>query len=531
MLASLREKLAGMIAPKRVAAAPVRPFEMRSYAGAQGGRLTAGWSLADSSADAELRGAHRNLRNRSRSLVRDFGYAKRAKVIVTNNVVGAGIGMQAQVKNARGRLETRINDEIEKAFQEWCRPEYCHTGGMLHFHDLERLTVGEIFEGGEQLTRRHKRRFGGSPIAYALETIEPERIADEFSVPFANAGSAELRNGIEVDSFYRPLGYWLRERHPGDLRTAGNVTDRIVRVPADEIWHTYVINRWPQSRGEPWLHTAIRRLHDMDGYSESEIVAARSAASYMGFIKTPDNNPLPVDAESGGERQIDFSPGMIEQLPPGSDIVMNNPNRPNPNMEPFMRLMLREVASGVGVSYESLSRDYSQSNYSSSRLALLDDRDLWRVLQGWFIRTFRLPLHREWLSMAVLSRAIPSISPEEYFLNPAKFEAVLFKPRGWGWVDPTKEVEAYKEAVRCGFTTRGRVISATADGADIEDIDTEREQELADAAAKGLHFDTDVQDPSEVSSATSAPPAAGTANQDDDDGPGDARVVPIRSVQ
>ena len=46
-----------------------------------------------------------------------------------------------------------------------------------------------------------------------------------------------------------------------------------------------------------------------------------------------------------------------------------------------MRFMLREIAAGTGVSYESLSRDYSQSNYSSSRLALIDDRDLWRVFQ------------------------------------------------------------------------------------------------------------------------------------------------------
>jgi hypothetical protein len=50
-----------------------------------------------------------------------------------------------------------------------------------------------------------------------------------------------------------------------------------------------------------------------------------------------------------------------------------NPNRPNSTLDPFMRFLLREIAAGVGVSYESLSRDYSQSNYfKSSRL--IDDR-------------------------------------------------------------------------------------------------------------------------------------------------------------
>ena len=49
-------------------------------------------------------------------------------------------------------------------------------------------------------------------------------------------------------------------------------------------------------------------------------------------------------------------------------------------------LLWLALAAGCGPSYESLSRDYSQSNYSSSRLSLLDDRDLWRVLQQWWLR-------------------------------------------------------------------------------------------------------------------------------------------------
>jgi lambda family phage portal protein len=155
-----------------------------------------------------------------------------------------------------------------------------------------------------------------------------------------------------------------------------------------------------------------------------------------------------------------------------------------------MRYMLREVAAGTGVSYESLSRDYSQSNYSSSRLALLDDRDLWKMLQQWFIRNFREPLHREWLHMAMLVGAIPGISLTEYALDRAKFEAARFKPRGWSWVDPTKEVAAAKEALKAGFTTRADVISATADGRDIEDIDRQRVRELDDEKKLGLEYDT-----------------------------------------
>jgi lambda family phage portal protein len=528
MLEKLRTVIARWVSPP-----PPQPSgrismqQARMYHAAEGGRLTSGWRAPNSSADTELVGSLQKLRSRSRALVRDAGYAKRAKVIVVNNVVGGGIGMQAQVKNQRGRLLQKVNDDIERAWCEWSRAVNCHTGGKLHFADLERLAMGQIFEAGEVFIRKHVGRFGESQVPLALEVIEPERIAEEYIAPDQNAGR-ELRMGVEIDAFHRPVAYWVRERHPGDVRSSAYATDRLVRVPAEQMIHLYVVDRWPQSRGEPWLHAVARRLNDMDGYSEAEIVAARGAAAYMAFIKTPDSNPLPADGEEEGQRTLTYEPGLVEQLPPGWDIVLNNPNRPNPNMDPFMRLMLREVAAGVGVSYESLSRDYSQSNYSSSRLALLDDRDLWRVLQGWFLRAFRHELHREWMRMAVLANAIPAVPLDQYLDDKAKFEAVLFKPRGWSWVDPTKEVEAYKQAVRCGFITVGDVIAQTAGGLDIEDVLAARRRELDLMAEKDLQFDTDPAIDPETNAGQPAPSAPAPA-VDDDDQPAGARVVPLRS--
>jgi capsid protein len=112
------------------------------------------------------------------------------------------------------------------------------------------------------------------------------------------------------------------------------------------------------------------------------------------------------------------------------------------------------------------------------------------MLQQWFIRNFRLPLHREWLQLAVLTRAIQPIRGEEYAIDPKKFEAVLFKPRGWSWVDPTKEVAAYKEAIKAGFTTVSDVISQTAGGQDVEDMVTTRTRELKLFDQAELVFDT-----------------------------------------
>lgn len=152
-----------------------------------------------------------------------------------------------------------------------------------------------------------------------------------------------------------------------------------------------------------------------------------------------------------------------------------------------MRYMLREMAAGVGVSYESLSRDYSQSNYSSSRLSLLDERSLWRVLQGWLIRDHLTPIYRSWLDAAVLSGVVRI---PDYFQRRSHYQKVRFKPRGWSWVDPAKEVQAYSAAVANGFMSRSDVIAAIGNGQDREDVDKAIKSDIERAKALGLSFNS-----------------------------------------
>lgn len=457
------------------------------YASALASRLTNGWSAPNDSADSQLVSSLLQLRSRSRALVRDASYAKRAKTVVMNNVIGTGIGMQAQVKNQRGKLQDDTNDAIERAWSEWCRADSCHTGGRLHFSDLERQLMGQVFECGEVFVRKHYRAFGRSKIPLALEIVEPERLAEEYTQAHVNGG-AIFKMGVEQDEFGRPLAFWMRRLHPSEVRQspAARSTDFLYRVPADQVFHLAVIDRWPQTRGEPWLHAAARRLNDMDGYSEAEIVAARGAASYMGVRKRAE------DVGDGEETpEFDLEPGAVVDIGHDEEFDLVSPNRPNPNMDPFMRYMLREVAAGTNVSYESISRDHSQSNFSSSRMGQQDDRDTWMVLQQWFIRSFRQELHREWMLAAVMAGAISGIDLVAYASDMEKFESVIFKPRGWSYINPKEDIEAAERGIRAGLTTRTHEIARYGNGLDVEDIDSTRRQELDAAADKKLVFTTD----------------------------------------
>lgn len=479
-------------APDPTPTAAPRKFNIgqRMYQNAVPSRLNQGFPSWNSSADAELVTSLANLRSRSRQLVRDAPFAQNARRVIINNVIGTGVRLQSLVSNSRGGLNQRVNDSIEDTWDDWCAADSCHTGGKLHFSDMERMLLGETFEAGEIFVRLHRRPFGDSNIPLALEVVEPERIVDGYSVPSAITGDGMVRMGIEVDAFRRPVAYWIRDLHPGDIRIAGEKSDRAERVPAADIFHMHIVDRWPQTRGEPWLHACAGKLLDMNGYSEAEIVAARGAASYLATIESPEDESTLGDEQPDGTYQAPLEPGTSMRLLPGEKLNFVSPNRPNSALDPFMRFMLREVAAGSGVSYESLSRDYSQGNYSSMRLMLLDDRDCYRALQQWYIRSFRKRLHKEFMTAASLAGAIPALEAKTYFLNPKANGAAFFRPRGWSWVDPTKEVAAFKEAVKAGFTTVGDVIAATSGGADLEDVMRTRSDELEYMDEKKLYFDT-----------------------------------------
>jgi len=484
----------------------------RSFEGATYNRLVADWITSSTSIDSEIRKDLKKLRERSRDLAQNNDYAKNAMRVITNNVVGQGINMQASVKMRRGgRMDDTTNEAIERSWEKWKKRRYCHAGGILSFNDMERQAIQAVAESGEVFIRIVHQAFGGGRVPLGLEVIEADRLDEQMNDAARGTGN-EIRMGVERDKWGRPVAYHFKTDHPGDYPFgAGAVNNQPVRVLAKDVLHLYKQERPGQTRGIPWLATAIMRLHHLGGYTEAEVIAARAEACRMGFITSPEDDAM-QDGTANGQPVTNFEPGKIERLLPGEEYTESKANRPGGQFEPFVRAMLRSMAAGIGVSYATLSRDYSDANYSSSRLSLLDDRDNWRVLQTWMIENFHRPIFEEWLDMAVLSG---ELSLSGYEANPDLYRAVRWIPRGWAWVDPAKEMEAYKNAVRCGFTTLADVIASQ--GGDIEDVMQQRKRELQMAADMDLMFDTD---PAAVdnkgSTQYAAPEAAETPDTSED---------------
>jgi len=469
----------------------------RAYSGARMSRLTADWVTSSTSADSEIKASFKTLRNRARQLCRDNDYARQALRSIQNNVIGHGIRHQGQVRMLRGgKLDEVINEQIHEAWEKWMNKNRCDVSGILGFHDLERLLVRSLAESGEVFVRMIKRPFGDSKVPFALQVLEADYLIDD-DVPQAKDGNV-VRMGIEVDSYLRPQAYHFYANHPGDVY-AGNTRSNAkrIRVPADEVIHLFLPERPGQTRGVTWFASALMRLHMLQGYEEAEVVRARASSALMGFITSPEGE-LVGDEVYEGERVSSFEPGVFKYLQAGESVTVPDLNAPDGQLEPFTRSMLRAVAAGIGVSFESISKNFSESNYSSSRLSLLEERDTYRVLQRYMIENFHQQVFNNWLEMAVLSGAL---NLPGYETNPDRYRASKWVPRSWEWVDPQREVDAYKTAVRCGFKTLAQVI--TEQGGDLDAVLMQRQSELAKLDEMDIVLDTD---PSEVTEGGTSQP-------------------------
>ncbi len=429
-----------------------------AYSAAGGGRLLADWTTGLSSPTADARADLHRLRARARDLCRNNEYASRFVGMVKDNVVGAdGVKLQVRAKDTNGTFDKFANDTIEAAWKKWAKKGVCTRDGRLSLTEVERLIVETVARDGEVLVRKLRGRKAGNVFNLSLQVLEVDYLADNYRVSNRN-----IDLGIERDDFGKPIAYWLYSKNPSNDYDSGGRF--VTRVPADEILHLFITERPEQSRGVPWLSSAMFRLKMLDGYEEAEVVAARVAATKMGFFITETGEDYTGDDEdSDGAIIMESEAGTFEQLPPGvTDFKMFDPAHPTAQYSDFVKGVLRGVASGMGVSYVSLANDLEGVNYSSIRQGALEDRDHWRGLQTWLVESFCGPIYESFL-LAYLSSTLTTLPPRRF----DKFNAPKWAPRGWAWVDPLKEVTANTAAVAQGFKSKSDVLAET--GRDFEE--------------------------------------------------------------
>src|SRR5262249_28073630 len=147
-----------------------------------------------------------------------------------------------------------------------------------------------------------------------------------------------------------------------------------------------------QVRGITPLASALKVVRQFDNLSDatlqSALIQAIFAATIQSEAPTQDVLQALQDDEEQGvgagnmdgflnaktgwyeHTKIDLGRGgKIAHLFPGEELKFNASQSRNDNYEAFARMLLREIARGLGVTFETLTGDYTGATYSSVRMA------------------------------------------------------------------------------------------------------------------------------------------------------------------
>lgn len=416
-------------------------LDLRQYAAAKSGRSNYGWTPVDGTVNEEIRTSSPQVRRRVRQLVRDFGPFSRAVGILEDLVVGPD-GFRWQSRHERRR-------ELEASFAAWC--ENADVAGQLHFCELQQLAERQLCECGEYLFLIHADRSAWAP--FQLQAIEPDRLSC-----FANGTNIE--QGVEYDPLTgRRIAYHLDQ---------GEYSRKVVRVEASRILHGFHHLRPGQLRGISPFAAGVLLAHDLDQYMAAEIDTAKLAAKYLAFVKTPDATGFQEArgaTEEDGQQIEEMENAIIEYLNPGEDVTIASNPRPGSGFEPFVRFVLRMLSITTGVPYDILSGDYSQSNYSSARLARNDFSASVAVMQRRGVRHLCTPVLRMAMDAMVMAGRL---DVPGYWSRALEYQDGKWITPGLPAVDPLKESKAERDQI--DGTLRSEMEVCAARGRDYEDV-------------------------------------------------------------
>lgn len=540
---SFRSRITSTIRQLWQAGPGPRGRRARAAAGFLGGigqtRLIGGMPGITSGPDAYIRGGLKEWRAKARWLAVTNPYAIQAKHALQTNLIGhRGIRMRANVfveqdpaKRRRSRsrsalakllanhdgsressskvlakleeLRGREKDEsrcqaLETSWSEFCKADTFDLSGQLSFHGFQLQIVGSFPASGGCLVRAVEERAGKSKVPICFELIPMDRLDDDMRGPSRTPGR-HWRDGVEFNTrTNRRTGYAVLSDHPGEHEMVRWMLNgkKSVYVPADEMIHIFIPEEIGQTREVPWLMPVLTTIHNVEEYEKSHWTRKRVVNNTLGFIEEEESEfptaPAVLSDDDDGSGDVS-TVDLLEQSSPGQWIKLAPGEKPHApqfgpddnSFETVLKTMLRRFAAGLSMSYATISRDFSDTNWATIRQSVLEDRDGWRVTQVRLADQFCQWAYEKWLDAAVLSGVLPMEQFSDYWSNPGRYLAPVWQARSWQWVDPLKEIKALELAQNVNLQTLAEQIAETS-SEDLETVLIQRAYEKNLITALGL---------------------------------------------
>jgi len=414
--------------------------DLRGYDAAGRGRLNSGWRAFNESAELTDRYSRDVIRARARDLERNSDIAQSVIHAYKRNVVGKGYKLQPKTAS------DTLNDQIALLWKQWCRPFNCDVTASQSFNQIIRMAVTrKKVDGGILFVKRYTT---GGLVPFKLQMIEVDELDSTAATP-KHPGNTVV-GGIEYDRARRAVGYFVQQ-----YDVEGWKLTTPVYIEAKHVIPYWTKSRPSQLREVSDMAPTITRVRDTNEFITAVSVKERIAACLAVFIKraTPTGGfgRTSVRTEEGrvSYEGKSLTPGMIKEMNVGDSIETVEPKGAGSDAAQFLKMQLRLIGAGQGMSYEATSRDMSESNYSSARQGANEDEatfaeeiELLTEIMSDIYETFIISCYLTGL-----------LNMPGFWDKKAEYMAHTWVKSPKKWIDPAKETTATKTALATGQKT------------------------------------------------------------------------------
>lgn len=408
-------------------------------------------------------------RANSRDLARTSPIAVGAINTNVDRVVGTGLALSAMPNTTvlgwtpEQVAEWKAKTQVE--FSLWADSTDCDITGQHTFYQLQALVLRAVLESGDTFTNMPDAKpadmLPQQPYRLRLQVLEADRVGN----PSNAADKPTEAGGIRFDpNTGRPLAAYVYTRHPGAQQLlageglfAGEWFEFVGSTGRRRMLHHLRKLRPGQPRGLPYLAPIIECIKQISRYTEAEIMAAVVTSYFTVFVESDAKAGAPPvyqgPAAPTADVEVALGQGAVVPLAPGEKVAFANPLRPNPNFEPFIDAVIKQMGMALGLPYELLVKKFNAS-FSASKAALLDAWVYLRGVRTWLSLSFCQPVYETWLAEAV---AIGRISAPGFFSDPLMrwaYTRAMWPGDSMGSINPKDEVAAYLAAVDGRLMTR-----------------------------------------------------------------------------
>lgn len=442
---------------------------------------------------------------RARGMLRNDAFVQGGMALHKDNIVGSHylLNCRPVTKVILGKddevWEEEFQEEVEAKWELYSdSPEnWIDAARTNNFTSLVRMAVGVHLMGGEVLAAAEWVTDDGSPYSTAVQMVDLDRLSDPQDRIIGWQQLPNQRAGIRYNGRGAPQSYFIRSGHPNDYGPVDFTMPSWKEIDRSKPWgrlqviHLFEQLRPDQSRGVTEMAAALKAMKITHTWRDITVQHAVTQAMYaaaitselptadimqrMGTQDSPEAAQAAITAYAEGylgsvakyvgTKGLAIDGVKIPRLYPGEKFELKSATGNGPLGSQFEQSLLRYIAAAMGVSYEQLSRDYTNTNYSSARASMAET---WKFMQSrkkLIADRFASIVFRLWLEEAINSgnietaKRIPiydSVPGRRYGRLNTNFEAMSrcdWVGASRGQIDELKETQAAVLRINNGLST------------------------------------------------------------------------------